>query len=404
MINFIVVGKCKRVTSAVLQAIRSFTDAKCVVIGGTETRIFRWSRLCKRQMTIELDGRDDARFVEAVQAIRLRTPHVILVPVDCDGIRLVNRVREQLPVAVTPIPDTATLDMFDNKWRFHQFCTRHGLAVPLTRHVASKSALDFDAIACELGLPFVVKPLNLAGSAGVLIVHDRSEFEQRILHDADYDYGPLVVQRYIAGEDIDISFLAIGGRISAFAIQQTEGAHIRFLPHAELESMAARLCAAGAFHGVMHVDARIESATGKVFLIESNPRFWASLTACVWGGLNFVAESIVPVARKDGMRRLIAGVVNMRNPLVRPATWRQLVLDTSARGRLLRTVAFDPPATGAFVRELPLSCWRYAVKQVASLLEWRAADVQDAVTIAGAGVTHSTGTESASGDMTKEAA
>lgn len=368
MINFIVLGKCKRVTSAVLQAIRSFTDAKCVVIGGPETEVFRWSRLCKRQVTIALDGGDDLRFVETVQAIHARTPHVILVPVDCDGIRLANRVRDHLPVAVTPIPDSATLDMFDDKWSFHQFCTQHGLAVPATRHAASKSALDFDAAADELGVPFVVKPLNLAGSAGVRVIRSRQEFEDAILHNDGYDFGALIAQRYIVGEDIDISFLSIGGRISAFAIQQTDDARILFRPHAELESMAARLCAAGAFHGVMHVDARIEAATGKVYLIESNPRFWASLTACVWGGLNFVAESIVPASRTDGVRRLLAGAVNTRHPLIRPASWRQLAFDSSARGRLLRATAFDPPALGAFVRDLPLTGWRFAMKRATSLL------------------------------------
>ncbi|GAB3554299.1 hypothetical protein GCM10027343_42140 [Noviherbaspirillum agri] len=404
MINFIVVGKCKRVTSAVLQAIRSFTDAKCVVIGGPETRLFRWSWLCKRQMTIELDGRDDSLFIEAVQAIRSRTPHVILVPVDCDGIRLVNRVRGQLPVAVTPVPDTITLDMFDNKWRFHQFCTVHGLAVPATRHVASKSAIDFDAIAAEIGLPFVVKPLNLAGSAGVQVVHHRHAFEQGILHNARYDYGPLIVQRYIDGEDIDISFLAIGGRITAFAIQQTEEAYIRFRPHAELESLAAQLCAAGGFHGVMHVDARIEAATGKVYLIESNPRFWASLTACVWGGLNFVAESIVPAARTEGMRRLVAGAVNMRNPLIRPSAWRQLARDTSARGRLLRTVAFDPPSLGAFVSELPLACWRFVVKRATGLPKRRANDAQGSVAATRTSLADHADVAAADSDLMKEPA
>lgn len=363
MINFIVVGKCKRVTGAVLQAIRSFTDAKCVVIGGPQTRIFRWSALCKRQVTIELDGSGDERFVAAVRAACARTPHAILVPADCDGIRLVNRVRARLPVAVTPIPDSATLDMFDNKWRFHQFCMLHGLPVPATRLFTSKAALDYDTIAADLGVPFMVKPLDLAGSLGVHTVRDKADFEKAILRNDAYDYGPLIAQRHIEGVDIDISFLALAGRISAYAVQQSEGAQVVFCAHAELEDIAARLCAASAYHGVMHVDARVETATGKVFLIESNPRFWASLTASVWCGLNFVAESIVPTASSSGVRRLTAGIAPTRHPLIRPSAWPRLMSDSSAHGRLLRAVAFDPPAFAAFVTKFPRACHRYAARR-----------------------------------------
>lgn len=369
MINFIVVGKCKRVVSAVLLALRSFTDAKCVVIGSEATAVLRWSSLCKRQFTMDMQGSDDGRFVQTVHAIVKRTPHVVLIPADCDAIRLVNRVRSQLPLRVTPIPDLATLDMFDNKWLFYQFCTRHGLPVPDTRFVSAKSALDYDAVAAEFGVPFVVKPLNQAGSTGVQIIRSKAHFETAILHDDGYDYGPLIVQRYIDGKDIDVSFLAIGGRLCAYAVQQSAPSEIVFVSHAELEALTAKLCHAGAYHGVMHVDARIDAASGKVYLIESNPRFWATLTASVWCGLNFVAESIVQAPRTNGVLCLTSGAANTRHPLLRPAAWRQLVGDVGWRGRLLRAVAFDLPTLRDFVRELPVAGMRFLSRRTSMLLK-----------------------------------
>ncbi|MGE5650969.1 ATP-grasp domain-containing protein [Noviherbaspirillum sp. UKPF54] len=369
MINFIVVGKCKRVVSAVLQAIRSFTDAKCVVIGSEATASLRWSSLCKRQFTMDMLGADDVRFVQAVNAIVKRTPHVVLIPADCDAIRLVNRVRGQLQLRVTPIPDLATLDMFDNKWLFYQFCTRHGLPVPATRFIGAKSALDYDAVAAEFGVPFVVKPLNQAGSTGVQIIRSKAQFDTAILNDASYDYGPLIVQRYIDGTDIDVSFLAIGGRLCAFAVQQSAPSKIVFVQNAELEALAARLCHAGAYHGVMHVDARIDAASGKVYLIESNPRFWATLTASVWCGLNFVAESILQAPRLNGALCLTSGTASTRHPLIRPSSWRQLIGDAGWRGRLLRAVAFDLPTLRDFARELPQTGMRYLNRRAGMLLK-----------------------------------
>lgn len=379
MINFIVLGKCKRVTSAVLQAIRSFTDAKCIVIGGPETAALRWSALCEQQITVDLNGTDDDRFVDAVNGIVKSHPHVILIPVDCDGVRLAHRVRDRLMLPVTPVPDKDVLDMFDNKWTFHQFCTRNGLSVPDTRFISSKSELDHDAIAGELGSPFIVKPLDLAGSTGVQIVHSKAELEQSILHNDTYNYGALIAQQYIDGEDIDVSFLALGGRMAAIAVQQVHGARIVFCSNPELEAMAEHMCRASEYHGVMHVDARIDAKTGKVYLIESNPRFWASLTASVWCGLNFVAQGIIPAPSTSGIRRLNSGTAYTRFPLLRPGCWQQLVSDAGARGRLLRAMALDPVMLGGFLKDLPAVGWRFVAERAARLVAgMRRASASDA--------------------------
>jgi predicted ATP-grasp superfamily ATP-dependent carboligase len=371
VINFIVSGNCRRVVSAVLLAIRSFTDAKCIVIGGKATRPLRWSALCKRQVTADLDGGDDAGFAAIVNRIAEASPHVILIPADCDAIRLVNRVRASLQVQTTPIPTLATLDMFDDKWRFHQFCSGLELPVPQTRHFSSKSEMDFDAIVGEIGLPFVVKPIDRAGSIGVHVVKSKEDFEASILDDAGYDFGALIAQRFIPGTDLDVSFLSTHGRMSAFAVQQASGSRIDFLPSPDLEAMAFALSGASGYHGVMHVDARVEEGTGKVWLIESNPRFWASLNASVWCGLNFVAECIVPAPRRVGTRALTAGSASVRHPLVRPSAWRRMLADRGGHGRLLRAMVFDPLALGAFVRELPLSALRYAHARTRPYLKGR---------------------------------
>jgi len=363
VVNFIVTGNCKRVVSAVLLAIRSFTDAGTVVVGGAATGILRWSGLCKRQVTVDIDGGNDQAYIDAVKSIAKENPHVILIPADCDAIRLINRVRGRLGVRTSPIPDLPTLNMFDNKWLFHQFCTEQGLPVPATLFFASKSDLDFARTAGELGLPFVVKPLNCAGSTGVCIIRSEAGFRAAVLDNADYDYGALIAQAYVAGSDVDISFLAIDGRLSAFAIQQARGSQIDFLSLPALQAMATDLAAASFFHGVMHVDARVEEATGKLYLIESNPRFWASLTASVWCGLNFVAESLLPSAKENGVRAMTTGSVSTRHPLIRPAAWRALLFDRSVHGRLLRAMAFDPPALRDFARELPAAVQRVAERR-----------------------------------------
>ena len=370
MLNFIVTGNCRRVVSAVLLAIRSFTDAKCIVVGGKATQGLRWSGLCKQQVTVDIDGDDDAAYTDVVNRIADANPHVILIPADCDAIRLANRVRDKLKVRTTPIPSLSTLDMFDNKWTFHQFCTGLGLAVPETIYFASKDAMDFQEIVSGIGLPFVVKPLDRAGSTGVHVISSAEDFSASIAENAAYDYGPLIAQRFIRGDDVDVSFLALGGRMSALAVQQASGSRIMFQPNPSLQAMASALAGASAYHGVMHVDARVEEGTGKVWLIESNPRYWASLPAAVWCGLNFVAESIMLAPKGTGVRMLTVGSASIRHPFMQPSTWQGMLADRGGRGRLLRAMAFDPPAFGAFARDLPATALRFA--RARTLLQARA--------------------------------
>lgn len=363
MSNFIVVGKSNRIVVAALQAIRSFTDAKVTVLGDAETRALRWSSLCARKWTIAFDGTDDDRFVQLVNKVKQEMPHVKLIPVDCEGIRITNRVLERLLVNITPIPDMRTLNMFDDKWQFHRFCMQHGLRVPTTRFIGTKYDIDFDAVKAQLGLPFVIKPTNQAGSLGVQIVGSKAYFEKNILHNPVYQYGPLIAQRFIDGIDIDLSLLSVNGTLSAYAIQQTNGSTTEFLENPYLDNVAEQISRDSAYHGVMHVDARIETATGHVFLIEANPRFWASITASVWCGLNFVAECIEQTPRLNGPRRLTQGMCHTRHPAIQPASWSRMIADRGQRGRFLRASMFDPYSLSHFALDLPAMCWRYAKKQ-----------------------------------------
>jgi predicted ATP-grasp superfamily ATP-dependent carboligase len=369
MANFIIVGKSRNVVVAVLQSIRSFSDARCVVIGDFETTALNWSSLCDRQITLTLLPKDDDLFLQHVYELARIMPDAVLIPADCVGIRLANRVRVNLPLPVAPIPHSDTLEAFDDKWRFYELCEKHEMSVPPTRLIGSKHQLDFRAVAADLGVPFVVKPTNQAGSHGVHIVTSEAYYDAVIRNNDDYRFSPLIAQRYIEGVDIDLSLLSIDGELSAFAVQQVIGPEIRFVSNAYLENIARELCRCSGYHGVMHVDARLEKCTGKIFLIESNPRFWVSVTASVWCGLNFVAESIQPSARPNGPLELTTGTAYTRHPIMRPASWRQLISDRGAAGRLLRAMTFDPFSLANLCIDFPALVGRYARKHMSPGIE-----------------------------------
>jgi biotin carboxylase len=351
MLDFILVGSSVRIALPVLQALHCAGPAHCAVVGSAPTAVLRWSHLCRQHVVMDFD-QDDAA-VHQINLLAQQHPRAVLLPFDCEAIRFVNRVQGRLRLGSIPVPDLATLNMFDDKWAFHQFCLANALPVPLTRWIGPKSNLDFDAIEAELGLPFVVKPTNESGSHGVQIVHSRAQLERNILGNSAYQFSPLIAQRYIQGVDMDINLFAVDGQLRAVSIHQPGQSYIDFLPHPPLEAIADAVCLSSRYNGVMNLDVRLASASGEVFLIESNPRFWATLTSTVDCGLNFAAASLQRSSVAELPQRLVAGRSYSRHPFLRPSCWWQLVSDSTEKGRLLRAKAFDLYSLGQLLLEVP---------------------------------------------------
>ncbi len=332
MINYIVAGQDRRITLDVLQAIRSFTDAGCMVIGSEHNRGLRWSSLCEQQTTIRFDGSDDDAFVDLVNDLTCYTRHLVLIPADSHAIRLVNRVSGRLSVAISPVPDTPTMDLLNDAWRFQRLCRQHGLPVPASRLIGAETEPDFLALARELGLPFNLRSLNQAAHEPALLIHSRRDLWRAPTS------GLLMAQAQPSGAEVSISLLSDRGQVIAFAIAGLAPAHAGEV-RLELEKLAVRLCHVSAFNGPMRLRARVDPASGRVCLIDCVPHFWPGLTACILSGLNLVAECVRPSPRQHGLRVVTQDHASLEHPLA-PVWWDRLRARDEG-GRLLRAMSLD---------------------------------------------------------------
>lgn len=363
-----VVGESRALVAQVLLALHSHGPARCSVVAGTGTGILRWSSLCAEHIALNFYGPDDEGFVIHVNHAAQAQRGLMLVPADCHGTRLINRVRRRLQAPVSAASDTPTLDVFDDKWRFYQLCRNHRLPVPDTRYFARKQDIDFDRTARALGLPFLVKPLGEAVSTGIRVIGSRAEFSSKILGDLHYRHAPLIAQRFIAGTDVGLNLLAHDGRVQALAIQKRSQSRVLFFHHDYLEHCAHVLTSQTNYTGVMNVDARIETATGRVHLFESNPRPWRSLAASVWCGMNFIGLSLdaralaaTSASHANTPARLVSGTADLHyHPAIRPSQWRHLLSDRGAQGQMSRRMLTDPYLLLSSLRPALLSVWQAA--------------------------------------------
>ncbi|MBF5043469.1 ATP-grasp domain-containing protein [Aggregicoccus sp. 17bor-14] len=347
--NFVVLGEASSLVLQVLLALHAARDAHCIALCRPGARVLRYSALCAGYAELDFSGPDDAGFAHLLNGLAATLPGLVLVPADCGAARLLGRLRPQLHAPSIPAPDAAMLARLEDKWSFFQFCAARGLQVPATQRFPTKAALPFAETARALGLPFVVKPVNSCSAKGVQLVTSEEDYRRKILDEPRYQHAPLVAQRYVRGQDVGVNLLARGGQVRALSIQRRlyqqrkgDGSEIQFFEHPALEAAALALAAHSRYDGVMNLDARIEEETGEVFLLECNPRFWRSLLASAWCGLNFVAECLRPPG-EGPPRRLVSGIADIYyHPLFRPALLRYAALDRSERGRLVRRMLVDP--------------------------------------------------------------
>jgi predicted ATP-grasp superfamily ATP-dependent carboligase len=346
--HFILLSVNAGVLVQVLYAVHALGSSDCIVVIPRGTSSFHLTNMTSACIYADFSGIDDENLVAEINSLALDRPGLTVIPCDCPAERLMNRIGNRLNAILIPTPDIGMLDCFDDKWRFYQFCREHGLTVPSTRLLASKYELDFDGAAHEFGLPFVVKPIDQASSTGFHIISSKQEYRKKILDDEDYRFSPLLVQQYIEGPDISLNLLAIHGRITAMSVQQRDapqnfGAPIEFIENPYLESAAHTICERSAYHGVMCLDARLEEKTGRVYLFESNPRFWGSLSASVWCGLNFVQACLEPPPPPPQIRQLRGCRASVHyHAIVRPALWFEaLFSDHAHRKRMLGAMLTD---------------------------------------------------------------
>lgn len=262
------------------------------------------------------ESRDEA--VQRINALIAREGVDIVVPGDIDAAAFAHDIANRIEgAALFPCSSAETLHAIHDKWSFAQRLQAAGLATPATAYIAARDSLDL-AAAHRIGFPMMVKPLECESSHGVTRIETADALQAHVASDRPYTQPPLIMQQFIDGPDIDISVLASHGRIIASAVQYwSDDADLVFEQHADMDQLAAEIVQLFGYHGVAHFDMRRDRNTGAIHVLECNPRFWYTIPAAMWCGLNFVDAGIrhtlglpmPPELRAQGRYRLPGDVV-----------------------------------------------------------------------------------------------
>lgn len=171
-----------------------------------------------RALTVNCRNPDEA--ADTIARLAARKPLDAVVAVDDEGVLVAALAGQRLGLAHNP-PDAAARSR--DKAAMRRALQDAGVPQPEFR-MAGPDA-EVAALAAEVGLPCVVKPVSLSGSRGVIRADDpeaavtAAKRVRVILADAGEDPdAPLLVERYIPGDEVAVEGLLRGGTLEPLAV------------------------------------------------------------------------------------------------------------------------------------------------------------------------------------------
>lgn len=291
--NILLIGTSAALNIKVLYCTYPIADEVHVWSDSSDS-FLRYSRHIKQFHASPLPQDAHAREEWARAIDRYCREHAIdvIVPADITATGTIHSVSEGLAVPIFPTSDIETLERIHNKSTFAEALQNAGISTPPT--VTLEDIVDLDeALAASVGFPMMVKPLTCESSHGVVRIDDYRQLRHYLETPGPYKSLPLVLQKFIAGKDVDLSVLALDGSIAVHTVQDwRDSGTLLFGTQRDMLELGEAICQLYDFNGVAHFDMRQDAETGQFYVLECNPRFWYTLLASFWTGINFVEAGV----------------------------------------------------------------------------------------------------------------
>jgi hypothetical protein len=268
--------------------------ADVYVLGSTTADCLRHSRYCKEFLPTDTPIAGERSAVLAADINRwIRWFDIDMVlPGDVEATRSLIANRDLIEAPLFPLPTLEQFDNLNNKWFFTQLCGGLGISTPKSRYIHDTAQLREELAAGRIPLPAIVKPINHDGGLGVI----RLDPDNAVAQTVKIDYGPMIVQEFIAGEDIGASIYCERGEIKAFIAHELKRATYRSLDDARILATLSRVATRMNIDGVYNFDMRL-TPDGEVYYLECNPRFFFKINLSMLAGVNFVRMGLAPQDR-----------------------------------------------------------------------------------------------------------
>ncbi len=230
-------------------------------------------------------------------------------------------------------------------------------AMLLDLPVIPTKVADDAAMAATHGFdyPIHVKPALGSGSYGNRVFHQPHTFQGML--DA-WPKRTQIIQPFVPGTDAHVTFLADHGELIAWEIREPYPSDrpvpgvVHCFHDEEMLDIARRYAAGTSYHGLANLDFRRAADGGTPYLLECNPRLYASIDFAAQAGVNFLQLGL---DLADG-RRPDRPCVSREGLVYRVGAFRSLL--RRSPGALFHKAAVRAAASALVDPKLTVDMWQ----------------------------------------------
>lgn len=260
------------------------------------------ARFSKGVSTFFRQEKGDQGFIECLREIVLSDHIDAIIPVGAKSVFTLDEHREWLQGRVAfALAPHRSLVRARSKSDLLEFAADIGIGVPSTRRFQTHESLVSGAFG--LSLPFVLKSDSEEHKFGPAYIYTKQDL-MNVLE------APALLSHFIAGEILAQPL--ISGRGEGFFALYQDGVCKRLMMHrrvrespstggsswaaqsvaqTDLSQWGMALLDALEWHGPAMVEFKRESSTGRLVLMELNPKFWGSLDLAIACGVDFPSDT-----------------------------------------------------------------------------------------------------------------
>jgi len=242
----------------------------------------------------------EQEYVEFLQKTLRQGTFDVLIPVGYRTTSVVSRNRRDIEGLVRfVLPDQESVELALNKRKTYALADRIG--IPYPRTVYPQSLAEMESMSRSVEYPVVSKGLLEAGKQLVTYPSSRQDLmrDYRVMCEENNLEGETLpmVQEYIRG-DITYSFCGLYQKgickkifmfkeIRSVPVRGGSASYAESFHDPTLKEYGMRLLDSLNWHGVANIEFKQERSTGRLKLMEINPKFWASVEVALRAGVNF---------------------------------------------------------------------------------------------------------------------
>jgi biotin carboxylase len=273
----------------VLFCLRDAGIRNVYVLANNRSSRLRYTRFCKQVITTKtnFDCSEIEKSLNQINQYVKKLGIDVVIAGDQHSTRLLTIVQSRVATKCFPLPDEKSYNILYDKWEFRRICKEQDILYPESELVPDIAALLDKIVSKTISYPFICKPIDLEAGNGILKVDEENAFEQiQRLY-----YNPILIQRFIEGEDIGASVYCEKGIIKNFIAHSFRRQKYYTFLNDEIYNSIAKILDSLGVSGVFNFDMRL-SPQGEIYFLECNPRFFIKMIMSALAGVNFVAAGL----------------------------------------------------------------------------------------------------------------